>query len=341
MAAEELPAPGLTPLRIRRREPLCAETRLELQRGLVTPSESFYVRDNLPAPAPPTALVVDGDVARPLRLSPEALAGRAERELVVTTECAGNGRAFMTPPVEGEQWSLGAVSTAAWRGVPLVRVLEEAGVSAAAVEVGFEGSDGFARSLPLEAARDPDILLATAMNGADLPHQHGGPLRLLVPRWYGMASVKWLSRITALREPFRGHFQVERYVIGDRPVRVMAVRAVITEPGPGTRVSGRARVAGYAWSGRGEIVAVEVSDDGGASWLPATLVEGAPPYAWWRWELDWRPRAAGEVTLLARATDSAGRVQPLEPVWNALGYENNAAVPVSVTVAPSRRPLSG
>ena len=152
------------------------------------------------------------------------------RYLTTTLECAGNGRAFMGPPVPGEPWRLGAVSTAEWHGVSLADVLERAEVNAAAVEILFEGADGFARSLTVKEALHPDTLLADRMNGEQLTPEHGAPLRLLVPGWYGMASVKWLSSITARRTPFRGHFQTERYVIGDRGVREMRVRALILEP---------------------------------------------------------------------------------------------------------------
>jgi DMSO/TMAO reductase YedYZ molybdopterin-dependent catalytic subunit len=201
------------------------------------------------------------------------------------------------------------------------------------VEIGCEGADGFVRSLPVEVARHPDTLLATSMNGSPLPLAHGGPLRLVVPRWYGMASVKWLRGVVALREPFRGHFQVERYVIGSEPVREMRVRAVVAEPAEGSKVTaGPVRLAGYAWSGAGEIAAVEVSDDGGRTWQAARLAQAAAPYGWTRWEAEWQPRRTGSAEILARAADLAGNVQPLEAAWNRLGYCNNAVVPHRLSV---------
>ena len=139
-----------------------------------------------------------------------------------------------------------------------------------------------------------------------------------------MASVKWLTAIRALREPSQGHFQVERYVIDDRPVREMQVRAVITQAGPG-------QARGYAWSGQGAVSAVEVSDDGGVTWFPAELKESAPPYGWTRWEAGWKPGGSGATQLLARAHDSAGNRQPLEQVWNTLGYCNNAVRPYAIS----------
>ncbi len=326
-------------LRVLRREPLCAETPLAQQSGLLTGNDLFYVRSNFPFPARWPGLRVSGAVNRPLRLGIAELACFTARDLVVTMECAGNGRAFLDPPVEGEPWTLGAVSTARWTGVPLAGVLEEARLLSSAVEVVFEGADGFVRSLPVEVARHPDTLLATAMNGWPLPLEHGGPLRLVVPRWYGMASVKWLHAVVSVTEPFQGHFQVERYVIDGHPVREMRVRAVITEPADGSDVAGTAvRLAGYAWSGSGEIARVQVSDDGCQTWTEAVLDACALPYAWMRWTLDWVPRRTGEVAIVARATDSAGNVQPLEPSWNQLGYCNDGAVPHRLTVAPQPVP---
>ena len=294
------------------------ETDLGSHTGLLTPNERHFRRNNFPYPESwPGLLVEPGS-----RLSLSDLKRFETRELVVTLECAGNGRAFLDPPVPGEQWGLGAVSTARWGGAPLVRLLPD--LPDWAVEIGFEGADGFVRSLPIEMARHPDVLLATTMNGEPLPPEHGGPVRLLVPGWYGMASVKWLTAIRALREPFQGHFQVERYVIDDRPVREMQVRAVITQAGPG-------QARGYAWSGQGAVSAVEVSDDGGVTWFPAELKESAPPYGWTRWEAGWKPGGSGATQLLARAHDSAGNRQPLEQVWNTLGYCNNAVRPYAIS----------
>jgi len=270
-------------------------------------------------------LSVGGLVEHPLA-APIDLGGFEQRRLVATLECAGNGRAFLQPPVPGEQWELGAVSTAEWEGIPLRSLLELARLRREAVEVVFEAADGFARSLPLEVALHPETLLVTAMNGEPLPHLHGGPVRVLVPGWYGMAAVKWLTRIEAVGEPFRGHFQVERYVIDGRSMGEMAVRAVISEARPG-------RVRGYAWTGRGTVRSVELSADGGRTFAPARLLPAAGPHAWVEWIAGWQPDGPGENFLIARATDSGGRVQPLEQSWNELGYANNQARPVRVMVS--------
>ncbi len=311
-----------------RPEPLCAETPLERQEGILTPIERFYVRNNFPIPEPPTHLTIDGAVAEPMTLTPAELGRLPRRRLVATLECAGNGRAMMNPPVPGEPWGLGAVSTADWEGVSLTTVLRNAEVAPEAVELVFHAADGFARSLPIKVAQNEDILLVDRMNGAALTREHGFPVRLLVPGWYGMASVKWLARIEASRTPFLGHFQVERYVIGDRAVRAVQPRSLILDPPEGATVGlTRTLVRGVGWTGAGRVTSVEVSDDGGQTWAAALLLGYSQPYTWRRWEYAWVPKRLGEAMLLTRATDSTGLSQPLQPVWNELGYCNNGVVP--------------
>jgi len=323
-------------LMVVRSEPLCAESSLELQQDGLTPLSAFYVRNNFPVPSPATRLTVGGAVKRPRSLGSQNLGRLPRRRLTATLECAGNGRAFMNPPVPGEQWRLGAVSTAEWEGVPLAAVLGLAEIGTDAVEVVFTGADGFARSLPIDEALGDNVLLVDTMNGEPLSREHGAPFRLLVAGWYGMAAVKWLDRIDVSRTPFRGHFQVERYVIGDRPVRAMHVRSLILDPADGAVVAPtRQVVRGVAWTGCGDVTLVELSDDDGASWRPATLLDIPRPYRWRRWEAPWSPVRSGPATLLARATDSNGAEQPLQPLWNALGYGNNAAVPRRVLVSGS------
>ena len=314
-------------------EPFCAESSLELQDDGLTPLSAFYVRNNFPIPAPVTRLRIGGAVKQPLNLLPEDLRRWPRRRLTATLECAGNGRSFMNPPVPGEQWRLGAVSTAAWEGVPLSAVIGQAEIVGGVAEVIFTGADGFARSMPIDEALGDNVLLVDTMNGEPLTREHGAPFRLLVAGWYGMAAVKWLASIEVSRRPFRGHFQVERYVIGDRPVRTMQLRALILDPPDGATVPATPRaVRGVAWTGDGRVTLVELSDDGGSSWRRATLLGTTRPYTWDQWEVAWSPAGSGPATLLARATDSAGAEQPLQPVWNALGYANNASVPTHVSV---------
>ena len=321
------------------REPLNAETRLERQHGPITPAGLHYARSHFALPAAPAAITVGGAVARPRAFDLAALRALPARTLTVTLECAGNGRAFLEPRATGEQWRLGAVSTAAWTGTPLRGLLEPAGLDAATVELLFRGADrgrpadlpaeiAFERSLPLARALSDDVLVAYAMDGGPIPAEHGAPLRLVVPTWYGMASVKWLREIVALREPFRGFYQADRYVIDGQPLGPMHPRAVIVAPQGAVRADTVVRVRGYAWSGV-PIERVELSTDGGTSWADTALGPAAGPAAWREWSAEWTP-ARGSHTLLARATDAAGEIQPLTQRWNALGYANNAAQPERV-----------
>jgi DMSO/TMAO reductase YedYZ molybdopterin-dependent catalytic subunit len=208
------------------------------------------------------------------------------------------------------------------------------------VDVVFSGADGFVRSLPIEIASGEDVLLVDSMNDEPLSPEHGAPFRLLVAGWYGMTAVKWLASIEVSRTPFRGHFQVERYVIGDRPLRTMQVRALILDPADGATVPPTPQVVrGVAWTGTGHVTLVHLSDDGGATWCSARLLGTSRPYTWCQWEAAWAPARSGSATLLARATDSNGARQLLEPVWNALGYANNASVPRQVRVSGRSRAL--
>jgi DMSO/TMAO reductase YedYZ molybdopterin-dependent catalytic subunit len=215
---------------------------------------------------------------------------------------------------------------------------------ASAVEVLFVGADtgtpadvgtriAFERSLPIADAMRDDVLLAYAMNGDDLPPEHGAPLRVIVPGWYGMASVKWLARLRLIERAFDGFFQTKRYVVGDRPLREIAPRALIASPRDGDRIAARPFVMrGYAWSGRGDLARVEVSVDGGRSWRDAMLDDALSLYAWRPWHAAIAPRESGQLVLLARAVTTDGTRQPLEEIRGALGYANNAVRPVRITV---------
>ena len=341
---------------VHRAYPLNCETSIPaLVGGVVMPSAHFYVRNHFQIPDldPSTfRLAVGGLVERPLSLSVRDLRQMPSKTLVVTLECAGNGRSLFDPPIEGEKWSLGAVSTAEWIGVPLMEVLDRAGIHASAREVLFRGADGgavaghtdpihFERSLPIDQARDADALLAYAMNGEPLPIQHGYPLRLIVPGWYAVASVKWLTEIELIDRPFAGHYQTEKYwyewkrdgqVIRE-PVTLQQVRALITDPSPQqVAPRGELTIRGVAWSGAAPIARVEVSVGGGA-WQDARLVSERKRHSWQWWELLTRIQQPGEIVLRVRATDLAGRAQPEEAEWNQLGYGNNSIHRVRVRIA--------
>ncbi len=341
---------------VHRAHPLNCETSIPaLLGGVVMPNAHFYVRNHFQIPLLDAAtwrLNVGGLVERPLSLSLRDLQRLPSQTLVVTLECAGNGRSQLKPPVDGEKWQLGAVSTAEWAGVPLSEVLDRAGVTAGAQEVVFRGADGgtvdgrtgpirYERGLKLDHARVPDVLLAYAMNGESLPVQHGYPLRLVVPGWYGVASVKWLTDIEVIDRPFDGFFQADRYwyeweqngPMRREPVTVQRVRALITEPEPQEEVQpGELTVRGVAWSGSAAIARVDVSL-GSGPWQQARMVGEASRHGWQWWELQTRLDQPGDVVLRARATDFAGHTQPEEPAWNRLGYGNNAIQELPIRVS--------
>jgi DMSO/TMAO reductase YedYZ molybdopterin-dependent catalytic subunit len=261
---------------------------------------------------------------------------------VVTLECAGNGRAEFWPPTPGVQWGVGAVSTAEWTGARLADVLRRAGIGHRAREVIFGGADRgsvegsrrpvrFERSLTVADALESGALLAYAMNGQPLPARHGYPLRLVVPGWYAVASVKWLADIQVVEEPFEGFFQATHYVYEwDRggttaaePVGLQQVRALITRPGSGQQLAcGGLIVRGVAWSGGAPIERVDVSV-AGDPWQKARLVGVAAAHGWQQWEFLATGLKPGEASIRARATDLAGQVQPEQPEWNRLGYGAN------------------
>lgn len=345
----ERPAPA--PLVVVRHAPFNAECAPAALTREVTPSASVYVRSNFDVPTlshDDHRIVVGGAVLAPIEITAGELRRLPHTTATVTMECAGNDRAAMRPLPSGEPWGRGAVSTAVWTGVPLRHVLERAGLADEAVEVLVEGADRgtvddaptavpFARSLPVTEAVRGDVLLATEMNGEPLTAAHGAPVRLVVPGWYGMASVKWVARIEVLARPFDGRFQTRRYVYDDadgvRPVTRMRVKSIITSPSAGeVDFASRITVGGWAWSGDGAITRVEVSAGGGEAWCDARLFAPASPHAWTRWELDWPVSRRGRYALRCRAHDAAGQVQPDSVPWNRLGYGNNAVQPVLVDV---------
>jgi DMSO/TMAO reductase YedYZ molybdopterin-dependent catalytic subunit len=335
---------------------------LEALRYPLTPLGLHYVLTHYDIPVVDPdgwRLEVGGLVERELSLSLADVRARPAIEVVVTMECAGNGRAHLSPRPLSQPWLEGAVGTGRWRGVRVCDLLEEAGLREEPVEVVFAGLDRgiegehlqtYARSLAIEEALADGPLLAYEVNGAPLPPQHGYPLRLVVPGWYGMTSVKWLTSVTAVAEPFEGHQQRVAYRIRYHedeegiPLTRMPPRALMVPPGipdfPNRRrwlAPGPCVLEGRAWSGHGPIEMVEVSVDGGETWQPAVLERDVDsPWAWCRWTLAWEPREPGETELCCRAYDAAGNVQPDEPDWNVGGYGNNAIqrVPVTVTSAP-------
>jgi DMSO/TMAO reductase YedYZ molybdopterin-dependent catalytic subunit len=340
---------------VRSTRPLNGEIPVSALTGsMIVPNAHFYIRCHFDVPkleAESYRLTVSGLVERPLSLGLDAISNIPSETRTVTLECAGNGRTLFHPPIAGEQWTLGAVSTAEWTGVPLVKILNQAGVRHSAQEVLFRGADGgavdghsdsinFERSLGLDDPILQDTLLVYAMNGETLPIEHGYPLRLVVPGWYAVASVKWLTEITLIGEPFVGHYQKQKYWyeweregrVIRKPVRRQQVRALIVGPIAGQEVPrGELTIRGVAWSGTAPVAEVEVSvDDGG--WEKARLMGERKPYCWRWWELVKRCDSPGVLNLRARATDLSGNTQPNSAEWNRLGYGNNSIQQVLITV---------
>ena len=344
---------------VRSEDPLNLEMPFERLDSFITPIESFYVRTHFPIPAIDRDawwLHVEGEVEKPFAINYEELRELESRTIPATLECAGNNRNFLQPKVKGVQWGLGAVGTAEWTGVPLSILLDRAEVKPEAREVIFEGADGgrlddpkappgelkFARSIPVSKAYT-DVLLAYKINDADLPPQHGFPLRAIVPGWYAMASIKWLQRIIITDQPFTGYYQTMDYSYWKRrgdmadlaPLTEMQVKAEIAKPAQGEIVpaDSKVRVHGAAWTSDAEIIKVELSTDGGEAWNEASLLGDLKPNAWQLWEFDWKtPATAGKAALIARATDSKGRTQPVERDPDRGTYMINHLLPIEVEV---------
>jgi DMSO/TMAO reductase YedYZ molybdopterin-dependent catalytic subunit len=329
---------------------------LEALRYPITPIGLHYllIHYDIPAVDPNQwRLEVGGMVSRPLSLNLDEISTRSARTFAVTMECAGNGRALLTPRHISQPWFHEAIGTAEWTGTPLRNILEEAGLHRDVTEIVFTGLDRgvegrqvqyYQRSLSLAEATRPEVILAYQMNGEMLQPQHGFPLRLLVPGWYGMTSVKWLNQIEAVAEPFQGYQMLGSYRYSQSadapgiPVSLIRVRALMIPPGipdfmTRTRLvdAGEVYLEGKAWAGRLKVTHVEVSVDGGSTWSEAQLDDPVSRFAWRTWSFNWKARP-GAYTLCVRATDSEGNVQPANQQWNFGGYGNNMIQRVEVIV---------
>lgn len=337
-------------------QPENSETPLLEMRSWMTPNSLFFVRNHFDEPEVARErwrLLVHGHVRVPHTWTWEELTALPERTVFATMECAGNGRSFLQPAEPGIQWGAGAVGHAEWTGVPLALLLERARPLSDALEVLCEGADSgtepdhpepmrFVRGLPLAKALHPDTLLAFRMNGEPLSRSHGAPVRLIVPGWYGVCSVKWLTRLELLDHTFEGYFQTHKYTIrrrdanGERMVRLtrMATKSEIIRPrAEATLPPGLHRIAGIAWAGEDAIARVEISSDGGQSWHDASLVGPSAPYSWTLWEYLWPMEQPGEYELLSRATSDAGDRQPEAHDPLRGGYVINFLRPHPVRIA--------
>jgi sulfite oxidase len=335
------------------------ESPVEYFNTWLTPVPHFFVRNHMFEPSEldlgEWRLTIGGEVEKPLTLSYADLRKMPAHSVVNTLECAGNGRAFYRPQLPGIQWGKGAVGTARFSGPRLRDVLQRAGVKPSGKHLMFRGRDEvpgkvppFIRSIPIEKALDRDTLIAMHMNGSPLTKHHGFPVRLLVPGWVGSASCKWLAELRVLETEFAGNFMSPGYRMPNQPlqpgqtpaandthpVTALTVKSVIAGPIDGARLKpGRITVHGAAWAGEAGIAKVDISTDGGATWIGATVAHEHAHYAWRLWSYEWNVAKAGDYGIMSRATDSLGRIQPAAASWNPGGYLNNSIDRVSVHVA--------
>jgi DMSO/TMAO reductase YedYZ molybdopterin-dependent catalytic subunit len=337
-------------------KPEIQETPVSFVREDKTPAHLFYLRNHFNYPHLTVSayfLPVNGLVRTPRIFSIQKIMSLPAKKLKMTLECSGDKRSFFQPKVFGEQWEKGAISQGYWKGISLKALLQYTGVSEQAVEVVVEGYDygerkdidkvvHYARSLPIEKALHEDTLIAYEYNGHPIPFKHGFPLRLIVPGWYAMSSVKWIKQITVVGRPFQGPFQSIDYVYyphaehdgGKFPVTTMNVNSTIQQPlNMDILQTGTYLIRGIAWTGEGVVTKVEISVDGGSTWRKASLVaKRKHPYSWIPWTYEWKAEEKGEYTILSRAADSAGRIQPLQAFWNRKGYGYNAADKIRVKI---------
>jgi DMSO/TMAO reductase YedYZ molybdopterin-dependent catalytic subunit len=344
----------------RQKEPKVLETPTNQVDSFLTPTELFYVRSHSPAPklsAESYRLQIGGAVRNPFSLTYQQLREMPAVTRLALLECAGNSRVFLVPQVPGAQWELGAAGNAEWTGIPLSALLERAGLEDDACEIVLEGPDrarpsekpipaapvAYARSLPRAKALQPEVLIAYQMNGHDLTEDHGYPVRAIVPGHYAMASVKWLTRIHAVKEPFKGYWQTSDYAYWDfaeghpvrRPLGEMRVKSEIFRPAPYETVAPNQAytVFGAAWAGETEVTEVLVSTDGGQTWAEAEFIDPVHRYAWRRWRFNWvTPKERGQCKLLSRAKAANGDFQPDQHDENYASYVIDHVLPIEITV---------
>ena len=356
-ADEPVAIPWKRPMILHNDRPEDLETPLKYFDSYLTANDVFYVRQHLPRPAPidraQYRLTVDGMVSNRVELSLADLEKLPQHTLPAVIECAGNGRAMFSPKMPGIQWSRGAIGNAEWTGPRVSDVLKAAGGAGTAAWVDADGADrgvaatpDFVRSMPMKKAMHPGTMIALKMNGQPLPELHGAPARLIVPGWDGASSVKWVVKLTASAQAHAGFFMNPAYRYPRRPlppggaarpaemdmIEGMPVKSTITAPEDQAKVAaGMVTVRGFAWAGEEAIERVEVSTDGGSRWQAAELTGQKLPFAWRLFKLEWKA-APGYHTVLSRATDTAGRVQPVVAAWNPSGYLWNAIDRVGVLV---------
>jgi len=357
--------PGKRALLKRSFRPPNYETPLEAFGETLTPNDAFFVRWHLPTipvvdPAAWRLSVGGESVERELSLSLEDLRTQFEAaEVVAVCQCSGNRRGLSEPHVPGVQWGYGAMGNARWKGARLKDVLARAGLRADAVEIAANGADTapleatppFVKSIPAWKAAEDSVLIAYEMNGTPLPHWNGAPARLIVPGWTATYWVKQVTTLRALKSPLKGFWmsaayrlprgkfpQIDRFVSQESetstPITEAVVNSLITSPLDGSRWdAGRPlTVKGIAWDGGYGIRRVDVSSDGGRSWVAATLGEDLGRFSFRPWQFTLAPPARGRLIISARATNARGETQTEELVWNPPGYHNNVVQAITVEV---------
>jgi len=340
-------------IRVMTEKPLNAETLIPDLRSWITSNKVFFDRNQGQIPHELVSLKdwrlkVKGAVDRELTLSFDQIKRMPKTIQANTLECSGNGRSLFAEKASGNPWTIGGVGNAIWTGIWLKDVLSLAGLKDSARHVSFEGLDTplgkskikFIRSIPLEKAMST-TLLAYEMNGEPLPLKHGYPLRVLALGWTGANCAKWLKTITVLDRPFEGFFMDRVYRVFQKEeepqtgkvVSGLKLKAIITQPLPDEILkTGAVVISGAAYAGEDTINKVEISVDQGKSWLPAEFIGPDENFAWRHWQFVWQAAKPGRYTLMSRATDSQGSLQPMEATWNVLGYGNNGVSAHSITV---------
>jgi DMSO/TMAO reductase YedYZ molybdopterin-dependent catalytic subunit len=349
--------------------PVNAETPAHLLDDKITPAKHLFVRNNgLPPPLssinPDTWTLEFGgeSVTQQMSFTISDLQQEFEHcTYQLQLECGGNGRSEFVPAASGNQWSTGAVGCPEWTGVRLRDVLDRVGIEDDAVYVAFYGADTHAsgdiskspisRGVPLQKALQDETLIAWAMNGEDIPHMNGYPLRLLCAGWPGSVSGKWLKKIVLRNQVHDGAKMTgTSYRVPCKPVapgsvvpdedlciiESMPVKSLITFPRSGVNhvLAEQLTIRGHAWAGDFDVSHVHVSMDFGSTWKEVALEEPANRFAWQHWASSVEFPEAGYYEIWARATDSAGRAQPMIlPGWNPKGYLNNACHRIAVQVS--------
>jgi sulfite oxidase len=349
--------PGKRAMLVHNDRPEDLETPLECLNTWITPNDVFFVRQHLPRPATDLAthrIALSGRVNKNVQLGIPDLRKLPQYTVAATLECTGNARGLFRPRVPGIQWGRGAIGNAEWRGPRLSDVLKLAGADENAAWVTVNGADvgiaktpDFIRSMRMQKALHPATLLALEMNGEPLPDLHGFPVRLIVPGWDGTSWVKWVTTLSVANEPDSGFFMNPAYRLPKHPVapgaaanpadleviEAMPVKSYVTSPADQDRVPfSPVTLRGIAWAGEQRITRVEISTDGGRRWNDAQLSPKDQPFAWRLWSFSWTPPETGYFTILSRATDSAGNVQPIAATWNPSGYLYNAVDQIGILV---------